>query len=306
MKKNNEGFREDSIDLKTILRLFLKRKWWFIGAFVIVFILGMLYMWSKPVFYEVRYKFSFEDDFLPDDYLIYEESLELYSNESVFIEVEDVPLIFETELIFRALEDIEEIDDYSEYIHSSLQDLDLESDKGTFSLKVKDRDKELADNIARTLVESLDARVMENDIEIFDNTLEMIAEDIEMLKEENALYMDEIAVLDEEIESKLSGSSAADEGYNDIVEKQDIKVLYHERIIDNEYQMYRLDKLYQEFEDERDKVQSRVEIISADPDYNVENNRAINSIIVILLSLLTAIIVVLVVNYVYKLRSQRD
>ena len=199
MVKNDNSFQEDTIDLKTIFRLFLKRKWWFIGTFLVVLIVGMLYIISKPMLYEVKYKFNFEDDFLPDDYLMYSESQKLFSNESVFIEAKDIPLIFETDLIFRSLLNIEEIDDYSDYISSPMTDLDMESDTSIFVLKIKNTDKELANNIAKNLIESLGIQVMDNDLEILTNTLVMIDEDIKLLEEENHAYKNDIAVLDEEI-----------------------------------------------------------------------------------------------------------
>ncbi|MFC2144945.1 hypothetical protein ACFLQQ_01310 [Actinomycetota bacterium] len=289
MVKNDSNVQEDTIDLKTIFRLFLRRKWWFIGTFLVVLVAGMLYMLSKPMLYEVRYKFNYEDDFLPDDYLMYSESQEsqkLFSNESVFIEAADIPLIFETELIFRSLLNIEEIDDYSDYIRSPLIELDMQSDTSIFVLRIKNTDKGLADDIAKNLIESLGIQVMDNDLEILSNTLVMIDKDIKLLEEENMSYENKIAALDEE------------------KEKGEI-LLYRERMIDNEYEIEKLAKLYGLFEEEKGKVHNRVEIISANPDYKVENDRMINSIIVILLSLLTGIVVVLVVNYIYKLKENK-
>ncbi len=313
MAKNDESLQEDTIDLKTILRLFLKRKWWFIGTVIVVAVLGILYMFSKPVFYEVKYKFSFEDDLLPDDYLMYSDSQQLYSNESVFIEARDVDLIFETALIFRSLGDMEEIDDYSDYVHSSLIDLDLEGDTSIFSLKVKNTNKELANDIAINLIESLGTQVMNNDIAIFDNTLEMIDEDIKVFKEENNAYENEITAINEEIKGIYIGSEGILEGnevlalndiHYDIIEKKGEILLYRERIIDNENEMKELNDLYKLFEVEKNKVHSRVEIIKADPDYDIDDDRAINLMIVILLSLLTGIIAVLAVNYIYKLKRK--
>jgi len=313
MVDKDNSLQEDTIDLKTILRLFLKRKWWFIGTVLIVMVLGMLYMLSKPVIYEVKYKFSFEDDFLPDDYLMYSDSQKLYSNESVFIEARDVSLIFETDLIFRSLGDMEEIDDYSDYIHSSMVDLDLERDTSIFTLKIKDTDKKLADDIAKNLIESLGTQILNNDLEIFDNTLVMIDGDIKILEEENTSYENDIAIINEEIQVMYiesedsfqgSGTFTLNDLHYDIIEKKGEILLYRERIIDNEYETEKLGGLHQLFMDEKNKVHNRIEIIAANPDYNVENDRMINSIIVILLSLLTGIIVVLAVNYIYKLKRK--
>jgi hypothetical protein len=303
MSKADKDMQDDSIDLKTIWQLFLKRKWWFIGTFVIVMVLGMLYMWNKPLIYEVRYKFTFEDDLRPDDYLIYSDTQELYSNESVFIQARDVERIFESDIIFRSLMDIDEIgDDYRDYFSSSLQELDLVSDTGLFYLIIRNQDKELADEVARNLIESLDVRVMNDDIAIYDNTLAMIEDDIDILQEEIGSFEKEISSIEEEIALLNASPNIID---YEVVEKKGEILLYRSKIIDNEDQVGRLGELYKAFEDERSQVQSRVEITEADPDYNVENDRLINSLIVILLSLLTAIVVVLAVNYIYKLKDSK-
>jgi polysaccharide biosynthesis transport protein len=300
MKKTNKD-PEDSIDLKTLWHLFLKRKWWFIGTFIIVLVLGMLYMWNKPVIYEVRYKFTFEDDLRPDDYLIYSDTQELYTNESVFIQARDVEKIFESDIIFSSLMDIDEIgDDYQDYFSSSLQELDLVSDTGLFYLDIRNKDRELADEVARNLIESLDVQVMNDDIEIYENTMAMIEGDIARLQEEIDSYEEKISSIEEEIAVLNDSTDIID---YEVMEKKGEILLYRSKIIDNEDQIDRLDGLYKAFEDERSQVLSRVEIIEADPDYDVENDRLMNSLIVILLSLLTAIVVVLAVNYIYKLKE---
>jgi hypothetical protein len=265
-------------------------------------------MWSKPVIYEVRYKFSFEDDFIPDDYLIYSDSQVLYSNESAFIEIKEVLKIFENDIIFGALGDMAGVDDFSDYYSSSLQDLDLENDKGIFSLKIKNQDKELADDIAVTLIESLGDYVMNNDKEIFDNTLSMILEDKKSLEGEIAAYSEKIDAIEKELEEIYSQKEYEEfdsKKYPDVFDKRDEILLYRGQIIEREDKISELDELSRLFKDEKEKLKNRIEIISADPDYNVENDRAINSIIVILLSLLTGIVVVLVVNYIYKLKDRR-
>ena len=313
MSKKEDNYSEDTIDLRTVFRLFLKRKWWFIGTVIVVAILGMLYMLSKPIIYEVKYEFSLEDDFLPDDYLIYGDRQEIHSrNEAVFIGIEDIELLFETDLIFRSLDEIEEIDDYNIYINSHMVDLFLGKDAIVFELKVKNTDKKLANDIAKNLIESLGTGVMSNDLNIFDNTLEIINEDLQVLEEENRAYEEKIAIISKEIKDMYSelnqdGSSfKLSDIHYDLIEKKAKLLLYEEKIIDNENEMKKLDGVYQLFMDEKNKVHNRIKIIEANPDYDIENNRAINSIIVILLSLLTGMMVVLAVNYIYKLKKNRN
>ncbi len=307
MNKEKGSYSEDTIDLRKLFRLFLKRKWWFIGTVLIVLVVGMIYTFYIPVLYEVRYNFSLKDDFIQDDFLQYSDAQEKFiNNETVFIGAEDILLIFKTDLIFSALEDIPEIDNYETYVDSSLIRINLYTDTGIFYLRIKNPDKKLAKEIALKLIESLGTQIKNQDIKIFDNTLEMINKDIEVVEEENAVFEEKISDVEQEINSiyyGLDDSQKTQINY-DIMEKKGELLLYKEKIISNEYEIKRLNDLYQEFTNEKNKVDNRIEIITEEPSYSVENDRMINSIIVILLSILSGIVVVLAVNYIYKLKSK--
>jgi len=306
-KKNN--ITEDTIDLRELFRLFLKRKWWFIITVVIVAALGFFYIFRIPVLYEARYKFSLKDDYVQDEYLIYSESQEEFlSNQDVFIGAEEVPLILKTDIIFSALEEIPGINDYKPYVDSSLIKIDLDKDTNVFSLKVKDTDRKLAKDIGLKLIESLGEQIKNHDMEIFDNTLEMIDEDIRVLEVENSYFEEKISEIEEEIDGlyiKLDSLSQIRTEY-EIMEKNGEILLYKGKIIDNENEIRKLNTLYGELTDRKNKVVNRIEILTEEPSINVENNRVINSIIVILLSILTGIVVVLGVNYIYKLKREKS
>lgn len=306
-KKENNSSGE--IDLRTLFRLFLKRKWWFIATILIVAVMGFVYIIRIPVLYEARYKFSLRDDYVQDEYLQYSESQEKFiENQQVFIGISDISLILKTDLIFSALDDIPEIESYKPYVNSSLIKIDLDKDAGVFSLKVKDENKKLAKEIGLKLIESLGEQIKNQDIEIFDNTLKMAEEDIRALELENNTIEEKIAGINEEINDIYSemGSTAADESEFEIVEKKGELLIYKEKIIENEEEINKLNGLYQELTDERDSVENRIELLTEEPSIDVENNRAINSIIVILLSILTGIVVVIIVNYIYKLRQNKN
>ena len=310
--KENNYSEEDTIDLRTLFRMFLKHKWWFIITVIVVAVLGFFYVSRTPALYEARYKFSLKDDFVQDDYLQYSDSHEKFiSNQSAFIQAEEVPLILKTDLIFRALEDIPEVDDYKYYIDSSLIKIDLDKDTSVFSLKVKDTDEKLAKEIGLKLIESLGEQIKNQDIEIFDNTLAMIGEDIKKIEEENSYFEEKISEIEKEINSmysemESSGATGAKQIEYEIMKKNGEVLLYEEKIIDNENEIRKLNDLYQEFTDRKAAVDNRIELLTEEPRITVENSRVINSIVVILLSILTGIIVVLGVNYIYKLKSQKD
>jgi hypothetical protein len=309
MNKTEDNYTEDTIDLRTLFRLFLKRKWWFIVTLIIVAALGSIYILRIPVLYEAKYKFSLRDNYIEDEYLIYNESQEKFTrNESIFIEVEDVPLIFETDLIFSGLENIPEIDDYETYIDSSLIKIDLDKDTSIFSLEVKNQNKDLAKKIGLGLIESLGEQIKNQDIEIFNNTIEVIDEDVEVIEEESSVFEQRISKISKEIDSlysKMGGNTTEQLDY-EIMEKKGEVLLYREEIISNESEIRQLEALYHEFIDQRDKVKNRIELLTEEPRINVENNRAINFIMVILLSLLTGLVVIIGVNYIYKLKQQKQ
>lgn len=308
MNKKEDNYSEDTIDLRTLFRLFLKRKWWFIITVLVIAVVGFIYIFRIPVLYEARYKFSLKDDYIQDEYLQYSDSQEkLISNQTVFIGAQDVPLILKTDLIFRALEDIPEIDNYKIYVDSSLIKIDLDKDTSVFSLKVKNQDKKLAKEIGLKLIESLGTQIKNQDIKIFDNTLDMIDKDIEVLEEENIIFNEKISEINREIDSMYAelDSPATKKIEYEIMEEKGELLLYKEKIIDNENEIRKLNDLYQDFTDRKNKVDNRIELLTKEPSYDIENNRAINSIIVILLSILTGIVVVLAVNYIYKLKSQK-
>jgi hypothetical protein len=307
MNDKEDNYTEDTIDLRTLFRLFLKRKWWFIATVIIVAILGFLYILRIPVLYEAKYKFSLRDDYVQDEYLRYSESRDdLISNQDVFIGASDVPLILKTDLIFKALEEIPEIDDYKPYVDSSLIKIDLDRDSSIFSLRIKDSSKELAKKIGLKLIESLGEQIKNKDIEIFNNTLEMIGEDIGILEEESRVFEQKISEISTEIDalySKMEGNTTEQFEY-EIMEKKGELLLYREDIIENEDEIRRLESFSQELTDEKGRVVNRVELLTEEPSINVENNRMINSIIVILLSILTGVVVVIGVNYIYKLKGK--
>jgi len=308
LNKEEDNISEDAIDLRTLFRLFLKRKWWFITTVIIVALLGFLYILRIPILYEVKYKFSLRDDYVQDEYLNYSESQDdLISNQDVFIGASDVPLILKTDLIFKALEEIPEIDDYKPYVDSSLIKIDLDRDTSVFSLKVKDSSKELAKKIGLKLIESLGERIKNQDIEIFNNTIEMIGEDIGILQEESRVFEQKISEISTEIDALYSqmGGNTTEQFEYEIMEKKGELLLYREDIIGNEDEIRRLESFSQELTDEKDGVVNRVDLLTEEPSINVENNRAINSIIVVLLSILTGLVVVIGVNYIDKLRRSR-
>jgi hypothetical protein len=269
----------------------------------------MFYIVRKPAIYEARYKFSLQDDFVQDNYLQYSDEQEKYiANQTVFIAAEDLHLILKTDPILQSLNDLEEIEDYKTEISTSLINLELDEGTSIFLLKVKNTDRELAGKIALNLIESLGRKIEIEDKKVFDNTIEMINGDIRAVEDEIALFNGKIAELEGQVQDQTSGGGLQSGGEinYDILEKNGEILIYREKVIDNEYKIQKLAGLLDKFQSEKENTKNRIKILTEKPGYDVENNMLINAIIVVLLSILTGIIAILAVNYIYKLKSYKN
>ncbi len=65
-KGNKDIINEDEIDLREIFRIFIKRKWWFIGAFLVVLIAGLLFTFLKTPEYTSTSILKVKEDYYLD------------------------------------------------------------------------------------------------------------------------------------------------------------------------------------------------------------------------------------------------
>ena len=79
MNQKKATIKEDEIDLRELFRIFIKRKWWFIGTFVIVLIAGLLFTFLIPKEYTSTSILKVKEDYYLDSVSIYfpEEASEL-------------------------------------------------------------------------------------------------------------------------------------------------------------------------------------------------------------------------------------
>jgi LPS O-antigen subunit length determinant protein (WzzB/FepE family) len=69
MAKGKSKYKADEIDLRSLLRIFISKKWWFIGSFIIVFIAGILFTFLRAPQFSLTSILSISD-IEPDDYEI--------------------------------------------------------------------------------------------------------------------------------------------------------------------------------------------------------------------------------------------
>ncbi|MBA7657584.1 hypothetical protein ES703_65523 [subsurface metagenome] len=75
-KGNRDIINEDEIDLREIARIFISRKWWFVGTFIIVLIAGLLFTFLKTQEYTSTSMLKVTEDYYLDS--IYMDSISRY------------------------------------------------------------------------------------------------------------------------------------------------------------------------------------------------------------------------------------
>ncbi len=66
MNQKKATVKEDEIDLRELFRIFIKRKWWFIGTFVIVLIAGLLFTFLNTPDYTSTSMLKVKEDYYLD------------------------------------------------------------------------------------------------------------------------------------------------------------------------------------------------------------------------------------------------
>jgi len=200
--KNNEGMgKEDEIDLRDIFLIFIKRKWWFIGVFLIILVAGVLCTFINPADYLLTYQIELNEQYNNNS------MSELYPNyekELNHVSLTNVPVIFKSESVFKSLEGIDGSIDYNQLLNpeSEVVRISLNENTSIFNITVSNPDYKLADKIAKTLIDAFEKFIKNKGEMIFNKLLEKIEIDIGDLKDENNNYKNTvIESLEDEIDS---------------------------------------------------------------------------------------------------------
>ena len=63
MNEDKNIKKDDEIDLREIFRVFVKRKWWFIGSVLIILVIGLLYVFMQPTSYLLTYQIEVNENY---------------------------------------------------------------------------------------------------------------------------------------------------------------------------------------------------------------------------------------------------
>lgn len=70
MAKEKKQIREDEIDLKELFRVFIRRKWWFVGTFIIVLVPGLLFTFTRTPEYSSTSTLRISDDYYIESIIV--------------------------------------------------------------------------------------------------------------------------------------------------------------------------------------------------------------------------------------------
>jgi len=333
MKNNKNIEKEDEIDLREIFLMFIKRKWWFIGTFLIILVAGLLYTFLNPdnylLTYQMEVKQDYSNSYLSEFYPEYEKKLyPEYEKELNFISLADVPAIFKSSDVFKSLKNMGEDIDYNDLLKSEDVKITLNENTSVFNVTVSNYDYNLANEIAMTLVSSFEELIENKEKLALENIMDRIKIDIGDLEDENNKYEEGIiAEIDNALINLYEGYNKYILDYNvnlyneldenknsenisfyntiippnkisdEIAELKEDKSLYRKKILENEIKIIDLNNLRESLLKDEDIILDRINLLSDTPLYSIESNRIRNIAIVFASSIIVGAIVVFVVNF---------
>jgi capsule polysaccharide export protein KpsE/RkpR len=117
------------------------------------------------------------------------------------INVGNTPALFWAEGVFRPLEDLEGVKEYDKWLVSDSVKISLNENTNIFNVSVSSADKDLAGDIALTLINSFDEFIQRENNDEFDDLIAAIGRDIELLDNKNSNFESTLVEFDEKIDS---------------------------------------------------------------------------------------------------------
>jgi capsular polysaccharide biosynthesis protein len=319
---------EEEISFSDIIVILIKRKWWFIGTFLMVLALGLVYVFLQPVSHIITYQVEMREKYTNPGLS------ELYPNyemEINYLSAVNFPFVFRSEEVFSSLKDIDTGMDYQQIRDSDSFTIKLNEETSIFDISVSGSDYEIADRIAYTLIESFENAVTDKEKAVLDEVFIRINADMEDLEEENVILREtEIAELEKQIDLlyaelesfivdyNIELSERLEENkdsenvsfYNVIIPPNDISNringlqkelgVYNAKILDNKSSMIALSNLAERLRKDEDIITGRVRRLSGEPAYKAESDRLRNIGIVIILSIILGALAVFAVNFIHS------
>ena len=334
MNDNTDITKEGEIDLIELFRIFIKRKWWFLGSVLIILVAGLLYVFMQPINYLLTYQIEIKENYSNK---ILSELYPNYEKELSYISLTNVPVLFKSEDIFKSLDGIAKDIDYNKLLRSESVKISLNENTSMFNISVSNPDYNLADKIAKTLIDAFDNSIKNKEKTILNEILGKIEQDIKDLENESVNYENTVIVnleakvnnlyqelnkyiidynvrLSAELEKNKKTENVS--FYNIIIPPNDIsdKIsklqkeidVYRTNILDNKEKISVLNNLHESLLNDENIIISRIDLVSEKPYYEIESKRIRNLAIVVVLSLLAGVVVVFIVNFGFSLKKRKD
>ena len=295
MNQRKDIASEDEIDLRELFRIFIKRKWWFIGTFIVVLIAGLLFTFLRTPEYTSTSMLRISNDYLLDSINKYfpKEAYELRigSLSDVSIELKLSETLNEVD---KALDYDIDKDDLSKAINIS-----IDKEKEVLMVTTVYSDPEIAYRINKTL---LDVYKSKKNLE-FNETYNKLVQKIETKFASIQEEVDKLSTEAEEcmidfnfkIINKLekSGSNMYFSGVNYIP-----PVILNK--LNSKYLVYNdLEKINSNLLENKEFIIDKVEILEKPeiPIVVVDSNYKRNVIVSLFTAIIVGFMVVFAVNY---------
>ena len=334
MDEDKDIKNDDGLSLKEIFLILMKRKWWFIGSVLIVLVIGSLYVFLKPTNYLLTYQVELKGNYANANLsALYPD----YVTKLNYILPTTIPAVFKSEYGFESLDGISTEDiDYNELRKSESVKIALIANTSIFNISVSNPDYDLADKIAKTLIDAFDNSIRNEEKTILNKIVAKIEQDIKDIVNKNDNYEKTvIANLEDKLDSlyaelskyivdynvSLSGELEKNKKtenvsfYNIIIPPNDIsdKIskllneidLYRQKILENKNEIIVLNNLHESLLKDENIILNRIDLVSEKPYYETPNNRLRNLAIVIVLSLFIGALVVFIVNFGFSLKKRK-
>ena len=331
VKDSENIVNEDEINLREIFKIFTKRKWWFIGAVIVVLIVGLTWVFIKPMDYQATYQFRFVEKYSNNDlsnlYSDYQERLNS-------VTLEEVPILFNSVDVFESIEELLTGNiNYNSLLNSDVVKISLNEGTSIFDLSISNPNPVLAESIGLTLINALNEYIS-NKIEVaYNDILYEIEVDLGELEEEKENFEKTISETGEEIDKLHSELDEYIIDYNinlvDSIEEEvqdgrfysmvippskiqdDISILVEEmkyyeiEILDDERKITQLNNLHNDLIKDEDIISDRIELVSEDPVIKAESNKKRDLVIVLFLSVAAGVVVTSGVNFLLNSKNKK-
>jgi len=301
LKDSKDIINEDEIDLRELFRIFIKRKWWFIGTFIIVLIAGLLFTFLNT--YSSTSMLKVKEDYYLDSISRYfpEEAYELRigSLNNVSIELKLSEILNE---VTKALNYDIDKNDLDKAINIS-----IDEEKEILILTATYSDPEIAYKINKTL---LDVYKKEKNLE-FNEIYDRLLQKIEAKLADTQGQLDELSNLAEEYiigfnvkllnEIEKLGSGIPFSGAN-YTSPEIAGKLNHSLTVYND-----LEKINYILKENKELFVNKIEIIENPEilDVVAETNYIRNVLITIFLAVIVGFVVVFLGNYFISFRMRK-